>query len=556
MAVPQQFSPATYLDLHISCKDVRNTDVGSKSDPFAVVFLRNSLQEEWKEVGRTEVIENNLNPSFVKAIRIQYFFQVTQFVRFVIYDSDDGEKSKEKKSDYLGALESPLGSILACTSGTFTQPLQYLLNPKIKAGSITVVAQEVRDSNYQVNFALAGRNLDKKDVFGKSDPYIIIKQKVGAGLVPVHQTETIMNTLNPEWNMISLNLQKLCESDMDRPIIFDCYDWDKHGEHDQIGIVETTMNQLLQLATQGPVELPFINPKKAGKRGYKNSGTLFFRQVNLTPVPSFLDYIRGGCEVNMVVAIDFTASNGIPSNKFSLHHVEPGVPNQYEMAIMSVGTILSYYDRDGMIPVYGYGGTLPDGSVSHCFALNGNPSNPEVPGVQGILDVYHMAIDNIGLSGPTNFAKIIHQTCDIIRMQQSPTHQKYFVLLIITDGAITDINETIQEIVKASNELPLSIVIVGVGNSPEFAKMEVLDADEHALTDSHGNKAARDIVQFVPFSNYAAFPPKLAEETLAEIPHQLVSYMRSHDIVPLIPPTPVAVDGVSPMAAAAYLPPH
>ena len=41
--------------------------------------------------------------------------------------------------------------------------------------------------------------------------------------------------------------------------------------------------------------------------------------------------------------------------------------------------------------------------------------------------------------------------------------QKYSVLLIITDGVVNDIDATIAAIVGAS-VLPLSIIIVGVGN--------------------------------------------------------------------------------------------
>jgi len=516
--------------------------------------MRKSTAEEWKEVGRTECIKNNLNPSFIRSIRVPFSFEITQFLRFVIYDVDD-EQANLKNADHLGATETTLASILSCPGGTFTQPLQYLLNPKVKAGSIRVIAQEVKESNYEVTLAMSGRGLDKKDVLGKSDPYIMIKQKAGDSFVPVHQTETVMNTLNPDWKKITLNFQKLCGSDMNRPIIFDCYDWDKHGEHDQIGVVETTMNQLLQLANQGPVELPFINPKKAGKHGYKNSGTLYFRQFNFSQIPSFVDYIRGGCDMNMVVAIDFTASNGMPSNEHSLHHVNPDRPNQYEMAITSVGSILSYYDHDGMIPVYGFGGSVGDGTVSHCFPLNGDASNPEVPGVQGILDVYHKAIKTYHLSGPTHFAEIIRETRKVIS-SQNPALLKYYILLIITDGAINDMKDTIVEIVKAANEQPLSIVIVGVGYSPELDKMEVLDSDKGALTDKNGNKAVRDIVQFVPFSKYASCPQKLAEETLAEIPKQLLSYMLSRGIPPPPPPPTAAPMTVPPMAAAAGYPPQ
>lgn len=50
--------------------------------------------------------------------------------------------------------------------------------------------------------------------------------------------------------------------------------------------------------------------------------------------------------MNFTVAIDFTASNGNPSNPSSLHYLNPyGSPNQYSAAIMAVGEIIQDYDR-------------------------------------------------------------------------------------------------------------------------------------------------------------------------------------------------------------------
>jgi len=49
--------------------------------------------------------------------------------------------------------------------------------------------------------------------------------------------------------------------------------------------------------------------------------------------------------------------------------------------------------------------------------------------------------------------------------------------------------------------LPLSIIIIGVGNA-DFSSMSMLDADDGPLT-SHGRVAQRDIVQFVPFRHFA-----------------------------------------------------
>lgn len=38
---------------------------------------------------------------------------------------------------------------------------------------------------------------------------------------------------------------------------------------------------------------------------------------------SFLDYIFGGCEIDLQVAIDFTASNGEITKPSSLHYMSP-----------------------------------------------------------------------------------------------------------------------------------------------------------------------------------------------------------------------------------------
>ena len=53
------------------------------------------------------------------------------------------------------------------------------------------------------------------------------------------------------------------------------------------------------------------------------------------------------------------------------------------------------------------------------------------------------------------------------------------MLLILTDGIISDLEKTIDQIVRGS-DLPLSIVIVGVGNA-DFSTMDVLDADDKPL---------------------------------------------------------------------------
>ena len=101
---------------------------------------------------------------------------------------------------------------------------------------------------------------------------------------------------------------------------------------------------------------------------------------------------------------------------------------------------------------------------------------------------------------------MVHNACTLRSHDPPPPFlpsppQQYFVLLIITDGEITDMDQTRQAIVDSSR-LPMSIIIVGVGKA-EFKAMEVLDGDKGMLKSLSGVAAARDIVQFVPFRDFA-----------------------------------------------------
>jgi hypothetical protein len=60
------------------------------------------------------------------------------------------------------------------------------------------------------------------------------------------------------------------------------------------------------------------------------TGTLVIKKFTIKPRVTFLDYIFGGCELNVHVAIDYTLSNGAPDEPDSLHYLNPdGLGNEY-----------------------------------------------------------------------------------------------------------------------------------------------------------------------------------------------------------------------------------
>uniref|UniRef100_A0A669DS32 Copine VIII n=1 Tax=Oreochromis niloticus TaxID=8128 RepID=A0A669DS32_ORENI len=419
--------PATKVELTVSCRNLLDRDTFSKSDPICVLYTQGIANREWREFGRTEVIDNTLNPDFVRKFILDYFFEERQNLRFDL------------------RLEKPLTN---------------------EDGSYTIC----------------------------------------------HKTEVVKNTLDPVWQAFKIPVRALCNGDYDRSIKVEVYDWDRDGGHDFIGEFSTSYREMSRSQSQFHVY-----------------------------------------EINFTVAIDFTASNGNPSQPTSLHYMSPYQLNDYAMALRAVGEIIQDYDSDKMFPALGFGAKLPpDGRVSHEFALNGNPQNPYCTGIEGVMEAYYQSLKSVRLYGPTHFSPVINH---VARYASAVTDgSQYFILLIISDGVITDMAQTKESIVNASS-LPMSIIIVGVGPA-EFDEMIELDGDEERIS-SQGRYAERDIVQFVPFrdyidrrGNHILSMARLAKEVLAEIPDQFLSYMRTRGIKPgpLPPPyTPCPPPAINPL---------
>jgi Copine/C2 domain len=247
--------------------------------------------------------------------------------------------------------------------------------------------------------------------------------------------------------------------------------------------------------------------------------------------PKFVNYLTGGLELQMCVAIDFTGSNGDPRKPGTLHYIHPdGTLNDYEKAITAVGGVVARYDTDQKFPVWGFGAKF-DGIISHCFQVG--PA-AELSGINGILDGYRRVFrTGLTMSGPTVFATCITKAANQARAKQAECarigKQAYHVLLILTDGAVTDVESTQQALIAAS-DAPLSIIIVGIG-SADFSTMRFLD-DFLASNDTVG----RDICQFVEFNKHQHNRESLTRETLDEVPDQVVDYFYdAQGIMPLPP---------------------
>ncbi|KAI6684710.1 hypothetical protein NL676_030623, partial [Syzygium grande] len=251
----------------------------------------------------------------------------------------------------------------------------------------------------------------------KSDPMAVVYLRKRDGMLEeLGRTEVILNNLDPAWiEKISLayyfvtvqNLVKLQKSMADLEKL--------HKERNGAN---------------------FTFP--ASHHGHEKvlKSQLFVDQFCEKEQYSFLDYISSGFELNFMVAVDFTVSNGNPRNPDSLHYIDPsGRYNSYQQAIMEVGEVIQFYDLDRRFTA---------------------------EGVEGIMAAFAGALHNVSLSGPTLFGSVINRAAQIPGESLYYNHNKYYALLIITDGVLTDQQETMDALVRAS-DLPLSVLIVGVG---------------------------------------------------------------------------------------------
>lgn len=66
-----------HLELYFSCRKLKDMDWVGKSDPQVRLSIKNNpTVSTWTSVGKTETIDNNLNPDFKTTIEVFYQFEV------------------------------------------------------------------------------------------------------------------------------------------------------------------------------------------------------------------------------------------------------------------------------------------------------------------------------------------------------------------------------------------------------------------------------------------------------------------------------------------------
>jgi len=245
-----------------------------------------------------------------------------------------------------------------------------------------------------------------------------------------------------------------------------------------------------------------------------NSFTAF--RDSFATFQSVSDAIRkAGVErARLIIGVDFTASNEWQGRqtfgKNNLHKLNgvrsSQVFNPYQKVINILGRTLQPFSETEAIYVYGFGDSVTQDTGVFSLTTDHSPCKD----FREVLVRYNEAVREVTLSGPTSFAPIIWKSVQHV----VESGNKFHILVIIADGQMEEEEPTVASIVEASN-VPLSIVLVGVGDGPWHLMEEF---DDHLPTRNFDN------FQFVNFhaSQHDAKNPEtaFALSCLMEIPAQ------------------------------------
>jgi Copine/C2 domain len=318
---------------------------------------------------------------------------------------------------------------------------------------------------------LRGIKLKNCQTLGRvSSPFYELYRKIdrptGASWISVYRSNALRADLNPLWMGTTLDVEATCNGDLDRSMKLIVWDHRKTGKHKLMGEFETTMRgfieatmeqqgvgftlvsngdkmvgiiEVLEASMSEPVQnkasigspvkekvVAAADQKKSPMGSNPTIGTSQSKPKESAAVvisknndrPEFVDYLSGGCQISLAVAIDFTASNGDPRQPGTPHYFHPPESkewNDYEKAIFAVGSILAKYDSDQRFPVWGFGAKY-NNVVRHCFQCG---TEVEVEGVQGIMDAYRGVFRTpLTMSYPTKLTEVIQTAAAYARHEQ------------------------------------------------------------------------------------------------------------------------------------------
>ena len=101
--------------------------------------------------GQTEQINNNLNPDFRTSLKMAYWFEKKQELKFVFIDGDGAGDY-----DTIGEIEVTMGQLMGARAQTFNGNLSF--KGQSNRGQIIVRTEAIQESNEWISYRMRVQN--------------------------------------------------------------------------------------------------------------------------------------------------------------------------------------------------------------------------------------------------------------------------------------------------------------------------------------------------------------------------------------------------------------
>lgn len=218
------------LILTFSCKDLPNLDVGSKTDPFCVLWELKRNQRV--KVGMTECILDNLNPEFVTNIQADYKFEENQNFIIEVYDADNMDRlANLREQELVGSAKFTLHQVITKANQEITMKLENAV-AKGNRGNITLKAEEKRqdygqtECQFELTVTDAGR-------YGAYPLFMMLhKTNQNGSTQPVYKSENQKQWQNKfSFKRVFSDTDRLANSIDESTIYVKIFKFEKSGSH-------------------------------------------------------------------------------------------------------------------------------------------------------------------------------------------------------------------------------------------------------------------------------------------------------------------------------------
>ena len=459
---------------------LRAEDLRDSINPSCKVSLLTYKGELQGRLHRTATAYQTESPVWENKFSMPVSFGETSRLRFEVFDNESAA------ARVIGVVEMPCASLIR-----FEETKLELL----PQGFLYVQSEIHPQANEFLYLQFSARQLKEMDMVGENDPFYVLSVIENGQPRKLYTSEALSDTPNPRWRGKVFSLSDLRNEEGDKEILIEVYDED-NVSNDFIGGKMTILSEL----TVPGKELVLKDKRD------RTTGVLSVEAGTVISGIDFITRLRAGLQISLMFGVDFGRS-------LSKFHTQ-GSENIFLEALRAIGAALCTYDSDQRMSIFGFGGQPPEVTDGIWDLGEG-----EVTGVSGLMNAYQNSL----VSSPVyKDRKTLHELLERIHAELEVLGRTsaYYILVLLTDGRVEDLEECKALLVKLSR-LPLSVVIVGMGQS-SLKDMAVLDSDTQLL-EAGGEISLRDIVQFGTYRQ-GQDPRLLALELVSELPQQVTDY--------------------------------